>query len=141
MSKSIWIMALVGSICVAGCQPKNNTAEDAAADGIGAAFAPHNRYTGIGVYSPGERWTKMVVANPPKDATIARIADDEHVIVVVDGKTGEVRQCGDLSGYCIAMNPWSKPLLPGQRAPIALTEHAPPLASAATSGAVAATSK
>jgi hypothetical protein len=84
----------------------------------------HGRYVGIGAYSAGALWSKMAVANPPRDPSAAKTADDEHVIVVVDSDTGEIRQCGDLSGYCIGMNPWAKPLSPSQGAPVALTAHA-----------------
>ncbi len=42
----------------------------------------------------------------PKVAGKAGLADDEQVIVVVDSDTGEIRQCGALSGYCVGMRPW-----------------------------------
>ncbi len=52
-------------------------------------------------------------------------ADDGQVIVVIDRQTGEVRQCGNRSGFCVAMNPWKgtgrdrTPRLPAQ-----LNKHA-----------------
>lgn len=81
------------------------------------------RYLGIGVYSPGPLWAKMV-ARPPKDAAVAKLADDDEIIVVVDSHTGEIRQCGNLSGYCIRMNPWAQAGGVPPSAPMNLTVHA-----------------
>lgn len=79
----------------------------------GCGQAPHSmtpksqgRYAGIGVFDAGKLWAEMTGATQPTDPASARIADDEHIIVVLDSHTGEVRQCGDHSGYCVAMNPW-----------------------------------
>jgi len=82
-------------------------------------------YAGIGRYQAGLAWLKMVAADQAKTPAAARIADDEFVIAVIDSHTGEVRQCGKLSGYCIAMNPGAKPLSPSRLAPNDLTAHAP----------------
>lgn len=68
----------------------------------------------------------MVAANTPKETPAARTIDDQAIIVVIDSDTGEIRGCGDLSGYCIGMNPWSKALTAAQIAPINLTEHVRP---------------
>ncbi|MGC1303037.1 MAG: hypothetical protein WA840_11740 [Caulobacteraceae bacterium] len=84
----------------------------------------HGRYAGVGIYLPGELWSKMVQASAPASPSQARTADDEHVIVVVDGDTGEIRQCGDLSGYCVGMNPWTRTLVGPQVAPVQLSAHA-----------------
>lgn len=66
------------------------------------------RYLGVGVYSPGRMWAQLVRSEtPPPDPARATLRDDELVIVVVDSATGELRQCGNLSGYCITMNPWT----------------------------------
>jgi len=86
----------------------------------------HGRYVGIGIYLPQTPWTKMVAANTPKETPAARTIDDQAIIVVIDSDTGEIRGCGDLSGYCIGMNPWSKALTAAQIAPINLTEHVRP---------------
>jgi len=85
----------------------------------------HNkgRYQGVGLYDPGRMWSRGISANQPKDPALATTADDEKIIVVVDSNTGEIRQCGNLSGYCIAMNPWTKPLPPPQYAPLSVTKH------------------
>jgi hypothetical protein len=77
------------------------------------------RYLGIGTYPPGRLWAEQSGVPRPADAHAATIADDEQIIVVVDSNTGEVRQCGNLSGRCIAANPWS-----GTPAPVALARHA-----------------
>ena len=68
-----------------------------------------SRFAGIGVFDAGKLWAAMASPAVPKDAATAGIADDEHIIVVLDSHTGEVRQCGDHSGYCVAMNPWTSP--------------------------------
>lgn len=80
----------------------------------------HGRYLGVGTYPAGRLWPQLAGAPEPQDKAKARLADDEHVIVVVDSQTGEVRQCGDMSGYCVALNPWRAP---AQAAPAALAKH------------------
>jgi hypothetical protein len=67
-------------------------------------------------------WRQMAGAPAEQEPAAAKLADDEHVIVVLDSHTGEVRQCGDHSGICVAMNPWSSngPIA----APVKLTRHA-----------------
>ena len=85
------------------------------------------RYAGIGVVDPGRLWEQLQTPDPrdpkaPKDAALAALADDEHVIIVVDSHTGEVRQCGDRSGFCVAMNPWAGPA--PAATPARLVKHA-----------------
>lgn len=86
----------------------------------------HGRYVGVGIYAPGDLWQRMVTADPPANAPpeAARTSDDEQVIVVVDSDTGEVRQCGNLSGYCVGLNPWTKALTSQQQLPAGMTAHA-----------------
>jgi hypothetical protein len=76
------------------------------------------RYSGIGTYYAGAMWQRMA-ADAPRDPQAATLRDDEQVIVTVDSHTGEVRQCGNLSGQCIRSNPWS-----GAPQPVRVTEHA-----------------
>ena len=76
-------------------------------DAIYAEQKIQGRYSGVGIYEAGELWRKILGAANPQDPETAKIADDEHVIVVVDTRTGEIRQCGDHSGYCIAITPWA----------------------------------
>ena len=78
-----------------------------------AAFLPsashgEARYSGVGLYPAGQGWSRIVGSAESTAADQAKRADDETVIVVVDGATGEVRQCGNLSGYCVTMNPWNR---------------------------------
>lgn len=86
----------------------------------------HGRYVGIGIYTPEEQWTKMVGADAQKSTDAARTLDDQAIIVVEDSETGEIRACGDLTGYCIGTNPWKKMLAASQVMPINLTEHVMP---------------
>jgi len=83
------------------------------------------RYFGIGIYSPGALWEQLVRKDRPKDGTkdpqAALLADDSEIIVSVDSRTGEVRQCGNYSGYCISSNPWSGEV---GTLPVALAKHA-----------------
>jgi hypothetical protein len=97
---------------------------------------PHGRYAGVGIYQPLKAWTEQIQASAPSDRAAARLADDQAIIVVQDTVTGEVRACGDLSGYCIGMNPWKAPLAAAQIAPVRLSRatadaSAQPAASAA----------
>ncbi|MFT4254136.1 MAG: hypothetical protein QM608_16835 [Caulobacter sp.] len=103
-------LVLVGGL-LAACSPSPSSKS-----GSGTG-----RYAGIGVFDTGRLWAQMVRENAPSEPEKARIDDDEHVIVVVDTHTGEVRQCGDLSGYCISMNPWNGAKPP---APVKLAKHA-----------------
>ena len=98
---------------LSGCKEQNS--------GPLEANSARGRYAGIGVYQAGRMWGHMA-AQDPRDSTLARIADDEHIIAVVDSRTGEVRQCGDHSGYCVTTNPWSGP--PPPTLPIKLAAHA-----------------
>ena len=111
---------LLGALALAGCKPR-------AAELFGApADHGHGRYAGIGIYSPSQPWTRMVAAKQAKETPAAKTVDDQAIIVVVDSRTGEVRSCGDLTGFCIGMNPWKTPLAAGQIAPVQLTQHLRP---------------
>ena len=112
---------LVALFLLGGC--------DRGSDGGGIVRAPrHGRFGGIGVFEAGPLWSKLAVTKPAGNAQAATTADDEHVIVVVDTDTGEVRECGDLSGTCAAFNPWTRAVASGQGAPVSLTAHAEDLA-------------
>jgi hypothetical protein len=109
---ALWIVALAAA-AQAGCRGPTDT----------QASTAKGRYLGVGVFSAGELWSKMAVpANP--DPTAATSADDEHVIVVVDSQTGEIRECGDYSGVCASFNPWTRAIAREQTAPVKLTRHA-----------------
>ena len=95
--------------------------------------AQHGRYLGVGLYSPGKQWTHLVANQKPGSDAVARSIDDQVIFVVADSQTGELRACGDLTGYCIGMSPWKKALTTSQIAPINLTQHvkpSPPVAEA-----------
>lgn len=86
------------------------------------------RYAGIGVFEAGRLWGQRADAPNPSDAATARLEDDEHIIVVIDSHTGEVRQCGDQSGSCVVMNPWAADG-PPTLLPAKLKKHASDLAA------------
>ena len=111
-SHNVLAVALVALTLVACSRPAGE-----AATGEGG----RGRYAGAGVYPAGRMWSQMAGVAASKDAAAARLGDDEQVIVVVDSHTGEVRQCGALSGYCVRMNPWAAP---AGAAPITLAKHA-----------------
>ena len=106
--------ALVATAALGGCKK--------AADGsFEFAGAQHQkgRYEGVGVYSPGGPWARLADAQQPNGP--AKTANDQAIIVVVDSDTGELRACGDLSGYCVGMNPWQKDLTGAQKSPVVVT--------------------
>ena len=105
---------LILAACVSGC-------------GQTPAYGPteHHggRYLGIGVYPVSDLWQHLAASHGGTDPHAARLEDDTQVIVVVDSNSGEIRQCGNMSGHCIGMNPWAAALGPGQAAPAALDAH------------------
>lgn len=105
-------VALVSCLALTACDKGHDDAK--------GPSAAHGRYLGVGTYPVGRLWPHLAGAPEPQDKAKARLADDEHVIVLVDSRTGEVRQCGDMSGYCVTMNPWHAPAQP---APAALAKH------------------
>ena len=86
------------------------------------------RYSGIGVFDAGRLWAEMSAPGSKANPAMATLKDDEHIIVVLDSHTGEVRQCGDHSGYCVAMNPWMRSG-PQNTLPVKLAKHASDLAA------------
>ena len=113
MRRSVPI-CLAAVLALAGCD--RNTEGAGPGDGRG-------RYSGVGLYPAGQMWSQ--IAHPQgAPAAAARLADDEQVIVTVDSRTGEVRQCGNVSGYCVALNPWSGAPTAQQRTPVPLAKHA-----------------
>lgn len=144
--KILLISALAVAVAgLGGCnkKPADSAAADAAPYVAEPGASRPARYAGIGIYVPGTQWTKQVQAQQTKASDpAAKPTDDEQVIVVVDSRTGEVRSCGNLSGYCIGMNPWKTPLPAGQAAPVNLIREAEPARPPADVAALtAATSK
>jgi hypothetical protein len=129
MKRALFVVALAAA-CVAGC--KKMGAPDILSGGAG-----HGRYVGVGIYSPGPGWRQINQTSQPKDASAAKLSDDDEIIVVVDSRTGEVRQCGNLSGVCIAHNPWEG--APAQSEPVTLAKHVDGSEPKGASDAVAAT--
>jgi len=105
---------LILAACVSGC-------------GQTPAYGPteHHggRYLGIGVYPVSDLWQHLAASHGGTDPHAARLEDDTQVIVVVDSNSGEIRQCGNMSGHCIGMNPWAAALGQGRAAPVALDAH------------------
>ena len=117
MKASYLGVVLIAAVALGGC--------DGGADWRGEGSKQHHgRYAGIGIYPADKMWSEMTVADKPKDKAAATTADDQNVIVVVDSNTGEIRQCGNLSGYCVGMNPWGHALAGTQSAPLGLDKHA-----------------
>ena len=46
------------------------------------------RYAGIGTFDAGRLWHQMKGPPNSRDSAAAKLADDEHVIVVLDSHTG-----------------------------------------------------
>jgi hypothetical protein len=113
--KTVSLAVVATALCLSAC----NRPIEAGAGG------PHarGRYSGVGIYRADRMWPQMAAAAASKDAAPARLRDDEEIIVVVDSQTGEIRQCGNLSGYCIGMSPWARPLVGPQLAPVPLIKH------------------
>jgi hypothetical protein len=80
----------------------------------------------------------MTAAGRPGNPAAATTADDSQIIVVVDSNSGEIRQCGNLSGHCIGMNPWANALGQDRAAPVALDAHEIDLTRAENAAANAA---
>jgi len=90
-----------------------------------AGSEARGRYSGVGLYPAGQMWAQ--ISHPENtNAAAAKLADDEEIIVSIDSRTGELRQCGNVSGYCIAMNPWTSAA--SQHTPAPLQKHADALA-------------
>jgi hypothetical protein len=117
--------------CLSGCgqQPVSNSMEATAHHG--------GRYLGIGVYPVSDLWQHLAALRRDADPHAATLEDDTQVIVVVDSNSGEIRQCGNMSGHCIGMNPWASPLGQGQ-ATLGLDAHQADLTHAADAAANAA---
>ena len=108
--------AMIAALALGGCH--NPTPAS------GSAPYEHGRYAGIGIYAADPLWSHMTVSEKPTNKAAATIADDRTIIVVIDSKTGEVRQCGNMSGYCVGMNPWAGAFASGRSAPLNLAKHA-----------------
>jgi hypothetical protein len=109
--------ALILAACLSACgqQPAYNATEATEHHG--------GRYLGIGVYPASDLWQHLAAPSRSADPHAATLEDDTQVIVIVDSNSGEIRQCGNMSGHCIGMNPWAAALGQGRAAPVALDAH------------------
>jgi hypothetical protein len=125
-----WVVlgAIAATLCLSGCNKPR--------DAVEGGGDSHGRYAGVGIYPAGRIWAQMVAPKAAKDS-LANLHDDEQVIVVVDSRTGEVRQCGNMTGYCIGMNPWAGPLPAPQGAPVQVLKHGAELDADAEAAAAA----
>ena len=115
MSK--WLVLIPLVVGLTGC----NRAEEAT---FGPPAVKTGRYLGIGVYSAGPLWSQLKQAKAPSDPDTARLTDDLEIVVVVDSQTGEVRQCGNMTGHCTSMNPWKQLVAADGQLPARLIKHA-----------------
>lgn len=108
----------VAAMALGGCQKMGE-------GGPTVASSPRGRFVAVGTYAPGQVWAHLARPKPAEapDPAVARLDDDEQIIVVMDSATGELRQCGNLSGHCLAFNPWAKDAS-NQGAPATLLKHA-----------------
>ncbi|HEY1751881.1 MAG TPA: hypothetical protein VGG29_11485 [Caulobacteraceae bacterium] len=113
-------------VCAAAALAGLTACSQGSAPGLFGDLGRHGRYVGVGIYGPGRQWARLAAAPAAKDEAAAQLVDDQAIIVMSDTDTGEVRACGDLTGYCIGFNPWKQPLAAGQITPIALTAHMQP---------------
>ncbi|MGA0601639.1 hypothetical protein ACO2Q3_13120 [Caulobacter sp. KR2-114] len=118
-------VAVVAALGLAGCLAAcHKMPADTGADaGLFSSPQKPGRYLGVGIYTPGQGWGRLVQAQAEPSAGDARLADDQAIIVVMDSRSGEVRACGDLTGYCIGLNPWAAPLAQSRRTPVTLSGH------------------
>lgn len=123
----VWILAAsLAALALGACQKKAEW--PAAAADVFKGHGARGRYVAVGIYAPGVLWEQLAPAPaadgaPAPDPAGATLKDDDQIIVTLDSASGELRQCGNLSGHCIGFNPWAKPLRAGQSAPTALQKH------------------
>jgi hypothetical protein len=115
------LVLAVAALCagLAGCQKVDETPVSRFGGG-----AHKGRYFGLGIYGAGRMWAQLERRADPKappNLAAATLKDDEVVLVMMDSATGEVRQCGNLSGYCVRSEPW---VVEAPAAPAALAKHA-----------------
>jgi len=126
--KPLVLLAAALSLALVGCQKKKEAPAAPASEAVSRLFQHPGRYQSAGLYMPSRLWTQLADAEsgpakpgapkPAIDPASATLNDDGQIIVVVDSATGEVRQCGNLSGRCVRLNPWAR-----TNVPIALTKH------------------
>lgn len=106
----------IGAAGLAGCRGGGASVWPLAGDGRG-------RYVGVGIYTPTAQWRALIGNRQPSSPVGAQRQDDQVILVTADSMTGELRACGDLSGYCIGLNPWKQQLGAQQTAPVPVSAH------------------
>ena len=107
--RDVALILALSALALTGCQKAGEVAADAGKPGV------RGRYVGVGIY--------RVETRPEQaDPAAATLVDDDHVIVVLDTATGELRQCGNMSGHCLASKPWAK-TTSAQPAPARVLKH------------------
>jgi hypothetical protein len=81
-----FVLCTVSLMALAGCN-------QSAAPTASGPKSP-GRFAGIGVFAAGRLWGQMTGSAAAKDPAVAKLQDDEHIIVVMDSHTGDVRKCG-----------------------------------------------
>jgi len=112
-------IALTVLTALAGCHRGAWSGDDAGHGGRG-------HFAGVGIYQPNLNWTQLAEAPTTNSQSAAKRVDDQAIVVVVDTNSGEIRACGDLSGYCVAQNPWRTGLPASQLTPVPMAAHAAP---------------
>lgn len=143
--KALILAGCLTALTLSGCQKKE---ELPATEAIFKSLGQRGRYVAVGIYAPGLLWEQLSPRNKPGaaetsaiDAASANLTDDQQILVVMDSATGELRQCGNLSGHCIGFNPWAKSLEAGQSAPVQLLKHAQQLQEESEAAAKAETAE
>ena len=111
--KAVWLAVVFPALCLGACDRPGSL----------ESGSERGRFAGVGIYSADRMWSQIIGADATKSPATARLKDDTEVIVVADTRTGELRQCGNLSGFCVGMNPWSKPLAQARSAPLSVLKH------------------
>lgn len=117
--RAIMLGLLMATVVLSGCK-KAAVTDNEIMGAEDEAPARHGRFAGIGVYAADHGWAHLAGVPTPGSKASASIRDDSMVIVTVDGATGEIRQCGNYSGHCVALDAWHGALGPKQRAPLTL---------------------
>lgn len=117
--RAIMLGLMTATLVLGGCKPAA-VADNEVTSTDDEAPARHGRFAGIGVYAADRGWAHLAGVPAPASKASASLRDDSMVIVTVDGATGEIRQCGNYSGHCIALDPWHGTLGPKQQVPVML---------------------
>ena len=95
--RDVALILALSALALTGCQKAGEVAADAGKPAV------RGRYVGVGIYRAETMWGQLARARPEQaDPAAATLIDDDHAIVVLDTATGELRQCGNMSGHCLA---------------------------------------